>query len=300
MTNDIQQYAPAPPPMPSHTGVQSGTTVNAGTALTEQSRAVAEALGKLQVAKQFPRDENRAYSQIMNACRSQSFAKTALYAYPKGGQQVTGPSIRMAEMLIRCWGNCETGLKELSNRDGESEMQAYTWDLESNTIFTKNFTVKHERRARGKTTLLTDQRDIYELTANNGSRRQRATMLAAIPEYIVEDAVNAVKQTLSGQSDDPIQNRIRKMISAFASFNVTPEMIEKYIGHEVDLIDSEELVDLISIYNSIKSGDFKASQYFSDLAKPENDKAVDQVNSKLETPPTPPTPTSEQKNRKEV
>lgn len=283
--HDLQQYQQAPTPMPSHTATQAGTTVNAGTALTEQSRAVAEALGKLQVAKQFPRNENNAYSQIMQACSRQAFAKTALYAYPKGGQQVTGPSIRMAEMLIRAWGNCESGLKELSQRDGESEMMAYTWDYETNTMFVKNFAVKHERRTRTKTTKLNDPRDIYELTANNGSRRQRATMLAAIPEWIVEDAVNAVKQTLAGQSDEPIGDRVRKMVAAFGKFGVTQEMIESYVGFEISLIDSDTLVDLMSVFNSIKSGDFKPSQYFSELAKKEPEKAVSQVNETLKAPP---------------
>jgi len=280
--NTIQQ---APPPMPTHQGMQSGTSVNAGTALTEQSRAVAEALGKMQVAKQFPRNENEAYSKIIQACGRMAFAKSALYSYPKGGQQVSGPSIRMAEMLIRCWGNCETGLKELSQRNGESEMMAYTWDYETNTVFVKNFAVKHERKAGGSTKKLTDQRDIYELTANNGTRRQRATMLAAIPDYIVEDAVAVVKQTLAGGSDEPIGDRIRKMIAAFGKIGVTESMIEKYLGHEISLIDSDAIVDLSGVFNSIKSGDFKASQYFSDLAKKEPEKAVAEVNETLAAPP---------------
>jgi hypothetical protein len=285
--NNIQQYNGEMQTMPSHQSVQQGSTVNAGTALTEQSRAVAEALGKLQVAKQFPRDENVAYSKIMAACSRHAFASTALYSYPKGGQQVSGPSIRMAEMLIRAWGNCEAGLKELSQRDGESEMMAYTWDYETNTMFVKNFAVKHERKARGKTTKLSDPRDIYELTANNGSRRQRATMLAAIPDYIVEDAVNAVKQTLAGNSGEPVTDRVRKMVAAFGKFGVTPDMIAKYVGFEVDLIDSETLVDLTGVYNSIKSGDFKASQYFSDLSKNENKPATEAEKNLPDVPQQP-------------
>ena len=282
---DLQTYQQAPPPMPTHQGMQAGTTVNAGTALTEQSRAVAEALGKLQVAKQFPRDENLAYSKIMSACSSKSFAATALYSYPKGGQQVSGPSIRLAETLIRCWGNIESGLKELSQRDGESEMMAYTWDYETNTQFVKNFAVKHERKTKQKTTKLTDPRDIYELTANNGSRRQRATMLAAIPEYIIEDAVNAVKLTLAGNNNEPIAVRVRKMTAAFSKYGVTQDMLEKYLGYELDLVDSDAFVELMGVFNSIKSGDFKASQYFSEMKKKEENKGVAAANDKIKTAP---------------
>lgn len=282
---ELQQYTGMPLSMQPSTPIQQGVQMNAGTALTEQSRAVAEALGKLQVAKQFPRDENLAYTKIMQACSRPAFANTALYSYPKGGQQVSGPSIRMAEMLIRAWGNVETGLKELSQRDGESEMMAYTWDYESNTFFVKNFAVKHERKTRQKTTKLSDPRDIYELTANNGSRRQRATMLAAIPDYIVEEAVNAVKQTLAGNSDEPIGDRIKKMVAAFSKMNVTQEMLEKYAGVEINVFDADHLVDLMGVYNSIKSGAYKPSQYFSELAKQESAKAAAEANESLTPPP---------------
>ena len=88
----------------------------------------------------------------------------------------------------------------------------------------------------------------------------------------MEDAVNAVKQTLAGQSDEPIGDRVRKMVAAFGKFGVKQDHIESYVGFEIDLIDSDTLIDLMSVFNSIKSGDFKPSQYFSDLAKKEQDK----------------------------
>ena len=273
--NQLQQASPSANPMP-----QTPDHVNAGTAATEQSRAVAEALGKLEVAKRFPRDEHDAYTRIMAACSRRGFAESALYAYPKGGQQVTGPSIRMAEMLLRNWGNAETGIKELSQKNGESEMLAYAWDLQSNTYFVKNFVVKHERATKFKTIKLTDARDIYEIGANNGARRQRATILAIIPDDIVEEAVKTVKATLAGNSSEPIADRIRKMISAFNKHGVTAEMIEKYIGHESSLIDADEIVELMGVYNSINSGSYKPSQYFSDLEKKEKSAVVDDVSAK--------------------
>lgn len=296
--SNVQRYNNAPPNVQQSTPIQQGTNMNAGSVMTEQSRAIAEALGKMQVAKQFPRNENEAYSKIMQACSRKAFAATALYSYPKGGQQVSGPSIRMAEMLITAWTNCESGLIELSQKNGESEMRAYTADLETNTTFIKNFTVKHERTARGSKTALTDSRDIYELTANNGTRRQRATMLAVIPDYIIEDAVNAVKQTLAGDSSEPIADRIRKMIAAFGKMGVTEKMIESHVGHESGLIDQDELVDLMGIYNSIKSGGFKASQYFAEAAKEEKQAPVKELNESIGTPPPQdkPKPTGQNKD----
>ncbi|HDY6515851.1 TPA: hypothetical protein RRC01_006467, partial [Pseudomonas aeruginosa] len=121
--NDINPFAPRG--MAEH--------VNQGTVNIEQSRAVTEAQGKLILAKKFPRDEALAYSKIMNSCSRPTLAASGEYAYPRGGQTVSGPSIRLAEELARCWGNIEYGIRELSRQQGNSEMEAYAWDLETNT-----------------------------------------------------------------------------------------------------------------------------------------------------------------------
>ena len=41
---------------------------------------------------------------------------------------------RLAEEAARCWGNVDFGIKELSQKDGESEMLAYCWDMETRKV----------------------------------------------------------------------------------------------------------------------------------------------------------------------
>ena len=83
----------------------------------EQSRAVAEAQASMVVARMNPRDEMTAYNKIIKACKRRSLAERATYAYKRGGQLVTGPSIRMAEVLARNWGNITFGLREISRAE---------------------------------------------------------------------------------------------------------------------------------------------------------------------------------------
>jgi hypothetical protein len=149
-----------------------------GAVAIEQSRAVAEAQGKLAIAKSFPRDEANAYESIMASCRRKALAEQAFYAFPRGNETVTGLTIRMAEELARLWGNIDYGIRELSNKPGESEMEAYCWDMQTNVYTSQKFTVKHERHTRSGVRNLTDPRDIYEMTANQGARRLRARILA--------------------------------------------------------------------------------------------------------------------------
>lgn len=52
--------------------------INQGTVAIESSRAVAEAQGKLIIAKRFPRNETDAFAKAMQACQRIEFAKKGL------------------------------------------------------------------------------------------------------------------------------------------------------------------------------------------------------------------------------
>ena len=153
------------------------------TAMVEvaSGRAAQEVQGQIIMAKKFPRDIFLSEKRILEACSRKGLAELAFYSYPRGGKQVCGPSIRMAEMLAQNWGNMDSGVIELEQRDGESTVMAYAWDLETNTRDTKIFTVKHEYKAKEQIKKLTDPRDIYEYVANQGARRKRACILSIIP-----------------------------------------------------------------------------------------------------------------------
>ena len=120
--------------------------INQGTVAIEASRAIAEAQGKLVIAKRFPRNEIQAFANMKKACQRIGLANKAFYSYPRGNETVSGPTIRLAEELARCWGNIDFGIKELSQDNGKSEMQAYAWDLETNTMSVQNFTNPHAKK----------------------------------------------------------------------------------------------------------------------------------------------------------
>lgn len=229
---------------------------------TTIGRATQEIQGMVFMAKQYPRDQFQAYQRIKQACERKSLATIACYEYPRGGQKVTGPSIRLAEVLAQNWGNMTYGVMELEQRLGESVCMAYAWDLETNVRSEKIFTVKHERKARGAMQKLDDSRDIYELVANMGARRQRACILAVIPKDVVDQAVEECDKTLMGQNTEPIIDRIKKMFDKFKEFGVTREMVEKKIGVSFDSFTEKDVLSLGKIYNSLKDGMSKREDFF--------------------------------------
>jgi len=220
------------------------------------------------VAKKFPRDENLAYSKIMNACQRKSLAEQACYEYKRGGTKVEGASIRLAEALARAWGNVDYGVIELEQKKDKSEMMAYCWDLESNTRITRIFSVKHWRDTRSGGYALTDSRDIYEMTANMGARRMRACILQALPGYIVDAAVEQCRTTLRGAYKEPLADRIRTMITTYEKdFQVTKEMLENYIGSKSEAFSENDFVRLRNVYKSLRDGMSTREEMF-DIPKP--------------------------------
>lgn len=251
-----------PNTVPTISGIPNLDNINQGVVAVESSRAIAEAQGKLIIAKRFPRDENVAYSKAIQACQRKGMAETAFYSYPRAGSTVSGPSIRFAKELARCWGNVEYGIKELSRDKDKSEMQAMAWDMETNTVSVQNFTCPHRRETKTGITKLTGDRDIYENNANMGTRRLRARILAILPSYFVEDCILECKKTLAGKNDEPLADRIRKLIVAFEKLGVSKDMIEKRITREITTLTADDFVEFIGIYNSIKDKQSSVSDWF--------------------------------------
>ena len=273
MAEEIMEYTspsnpPAMPNMPGAGVMSQLDNINQGTVAIEASRAIAEAQGKLVIAKKFPRNEIAAYAKAMEACQRPTMAAKAFYSFPRGGQTVEGPTIRFAEELARCWGNIDYGIKELSQDDGKSEMQAYAWDLETNAQSVQNFTNPHQREKtdkRTRTTVmenLTSQRDIYENNANMATRRLRSRLLAILPSWFVEDAINECKRTLAGKNDTPLIDRVKNMVVQFAKMGVTQEQIEKRLKKKIETMNSDDFVEFIGIYNAIKQGESKIADWF--------------------------------------
>lgn len=246
---------------------------NAAVAMST-TREAQEVQAAVFMAKRFPRDENFAIARIAQTCQRKGLAEKAIYSYPKGGQNVTGPSIRLAEAIAQSWGNIQSGVVELEQRPGESVCMSYCWDLETNTRDTKIFTVSHSIQTKNGAKMLTDPREIYEHVANQGARRKRACILAVIPKDVVDSAMEACQRTLASGAKEPLIDRLRKMVNVFQTeLSVPLESIERYMGYKLDSFTEMDMVTLRGVYTAIKDGASKREDYF-DLPKNERKEAI--------------------------
>lgn len=232
------------------------------------SRQMQEVQGAIFMAKQFPRDIDFALQNIKTACKNKRVAEAAEYIFPRAGQEIVGPSIRLAEVVAQAWGNIDYGIIELTNENGLSEMMAYAWDLQTNVRRQMIFTVKHERDTRKGKQKLTDNRDIYELTANMGSRRVRACILGVIPSFVVDEALETCKKTREDniKKKTSIADEIAKTVKAFETkMQVPVTTLEKYIDKPTTEWSAEDVEKLRSVWRSIQEGAAGKFDFFPDL-----------------------------------
>lgn len=249
------------------------SALNVGAVAIESERAIAEARGKIQVAKMFPRSMAQAMAEFMDACKSPDFANTAFYAVPNRG---SGPSIRFMEEAARCYGNMQYGHRELSRSDGKSEVEVFAWDVERNNESKRQVTVLHIVDTKNGPKKLVDQADIDNRIANVASKQMRGRIAALMPKAMVAAGVAACKLTLAGGNDKPISQRVNDMVGAFGKYGVTVKHLAEYVGHTLDNVTIDELADLIGVFNALKEG-AKASEYFTISAAPAVDVVANQV-----------------------
>lgn len=253
-------------------GNEQQPAVRTATADMVTTRQAQEVQAAMVIAKKFPRNEVESYGRIIQACKRSSLAERAMYEYPRGGTKVTGPSIRLAEMLAQNWGNIDYGIIELEQRRGESQVMAYAWDLETNTRQTKIFSVPHVRGTKHGNVALTDPRDIYEMVANQGARRLRACILGVIPGDVIDSALAQCNATLLGNTSGPLIDNIRQVANTFQEeFGVDIPMLEKFIGCKIEAFTINDLIRLKKVRQSLTDKMAKREDYF-DIA-PEEDAA---------------------------
>lgn len=221
-----------------------------------QSREMAETQTKYLMAERFPRDEVAAMDRILNAFSRPTLAEKAAYQFARGGSDIAGPSIRAAEAIAQQWGNMDSGWRELQRGTDPSgvpfsEVEAFCVDLQSRNSKRLQFIVRHWRDTKSGGYKLKDERDIYELCANQAQRRLRACILASVPGDVTEAAMQQADVTLKSKADTSAE-AMQKMVEAFSPWGITRDMIEKRIQRRLDAIQPAQVVSLKRIYASLR------------------------------------------------
>ncbi len=225
------------------------------------AREVATVQTQMAVAQMFPRNIGDVQRKIDSACSRLQLASSATYSFARGGTDIKGPSIRLAEALINAYGNAKAGFEITAQTETESTVRAYAFDMETNTQMERTFVVPHRRDTKTGSYLLTDSRDIYEAVANQASRRVRACILAIIPSDLQEYAVQKCIET-EAANVHITPDTLTKLVAAFSEYDVTKAQIEAFIQRKLEAITTSQYLRLKSIYTALRDGVAKPETFF--------------------------------------
>lgn len=238
--------------------------------------AVATAQAELLIARQFPRNERQAMEDILTACQRLPLASRAIYTYARGGSNISGPSIHLALEIARIWQDVQCGWQMIDRKETSTTVYVYACDKKTGMKRDITFVVEHYRSTKQGRKLLTDDRDVYELIANQAARRCRACILAVIPADVVDAAVAQCQKTMATNFDITPQS-ITKLAEAFAAFGVTKKQIEGRLQRRLDSITPAQFARMREIYTSLNDGMSEPSDWF----EPEEESATSALKSTL-------------------
>ena len=187
-------------------------------------------------------------------------AQEAMYALPRGGKPVTGPSIRFAEALKQAWGNCfaSSHLVRVNREEKCVECLGLFIDFETNAVteypHTRSIADKH-----GK--LFND--DMIRVTTNAAnSIAMREAILKGIPKPVWRHSYESVKKVIAGDIMTLNENR-ELAVQAFAVYGVKAEQVFNAIGVVgMPDITLEHIATLRGTFSAIKSGEETVESIF--------------------------------------
>lgn len=214
---------------------------------------------QIATAHQYPRNLKRFRDKALEMITlNEAIARECIYALPRDGKVIEGPSARFAEILISAWGNCRAGARIVAEGAEFVTAQGVFFDLETNVAVTQEV----QRR-------ITDKRgrrfspDMIGVTANACSAiALRNAVLKGIPKAFWAEHEERARKTIMGDFQT-LANRRANAFTEFQRFGVQPQQIYDLLevkGKED--IGLEQLVTLSGMLTALKAGDTTIDQLF--------------------------------------
>jgi hypothetical protein len=242
-------------------------TMSLATTLTK-----AEIDTQISTAHAFPRSAARARDMMISlATMDDLTAEECVYALPRGGKTIRGPSIRFAEIVLNCWGNVRSAARVTYEDRIERfvEAEAVCHDLETNVGFIARVRRRIELK-KGRKVVDPDMIGLAGAAAVSIARRN--AILGCVPKPVWRRAHEAVESVIKGDQKTLVERR-DAAIAYFNKSGIATERVLKAleVAHPDD-ITLDHLVDLSGMRAALKSGEATLDQLFPVERAPEGPK----------------------------
>lgn len=233
---------------------------------------------QIATAHRFPRSLKQFRDEAMQMVTlDESIANECIYALPRDGKTIEGPSARFAEIIASAWGNSRAGARVISDQGEFVTAQGVFHDLERNVAITYEV----QRRITGKGGKRYSA-DMIGVTANAAcSIALRNAILKGVPKAFWSSMYDAARQVIMGDIKT-LANRRAAAVANFQRYGVTSEQICAQLGVAgQEDITLDHLVILRGLLTALREGDTTPEEAFAH-SKP----AVEMPRAKAGTPKT--------------
>lgn len=217
-------------------------------------------------AKRFPRSISRfmQHAQEM-AILSPDIAASCIYAIPRDGRTIEGPSARLAEIVAHSWGNLRIQASAGSDSDGRFIIgRGEAWDVETNVAIAYEV----RRRITGRNNAKFSD-DMIAVTGNAAaSIALRNAVFKAVPSAFWKPIYNKCREVVAGKAET-FHARRENMLKQFAIMGVTKEQVCGLLSvRGVMDITLEHMVTLTGVFNALKEGEITIEETFLNPSGP--------------------------------
>lgn len=226
---------------------------------------------QIATAKQFPRNVIKVKENIqVIASMDEETAKACGYSLPRGGKNISGPSVHLARIVAQQYGNIRIDAKITDIDRTHVTGQATCIDLENN--------VGIRVEVKRKITNSTGQRyndDMITVTGNAAaSIALRNAVYNVVPKPLIDAGYRAAQEKIIGDVSDEnklLAKRKQVLEAMIKSYGITEKDILRVLGlRETTQIKAEEIKQLIGLGQAIKDGDTTIDEaFFPDKASKE-------------------------------
>jgi len=214
---------------------------------------------QIATAKRFPRSIRKFQQEAMSmACLNEETAASCLYALPRAGKSLEGPSVRLAEIIVGAWTNLRVGARIVEEGDNFLTAQGFCHDLERNIAATvevrRRITYRNGKRFND---------DMITVTGNAAaSIAYRNAVFRVVPKAYWAPVFEQVRVTALGKAET-LGARRTKAFDYAKKMGVTEDKILAALAKKsVEDVGLEDLLRLRSIFTAIKEGDVKLDDAF--------------------------------------
>lgn len=187
-------------------------------------------------------------------------ADECMYALPRCGKPITGPSIRLAEIIASNWGNCHVGARplDIDRKNKTVEAEGVFWDIETNVRTVKRVW----RRVSDKGGRIFND-DMILVTSNAAcSIALRNAIVSGVPKAVWRSAYEAAVAIVKGDAKT-LSERKASIYKTFAAFGIKPDQIWVLLAIAGDEeITVDHIPVLTGYYQALKSGEATVDDLF--------------------------------------